>query len=105
MEHSAHHTTAREDRISIFQKAVYSIGALVNNIQAAAIGSMVIVLNLGLGVNPALVGLVGSIPRILDAITDPLIGYTTDNTRTRYGRRRPFIFFGAITSLPFSFFL
>lgn len=93
-----HHTTAREDRISIFQKAVYSIGALANNIQAAAIGAMVIVLNLGLGVNPAVVGLIGMIPRIVDAVLDPIIGYSSDNARTRYGRRRPFILFGAISA-------
>ncbi len=91
-----HHITAREDRIPIFQKAVYSIGGLVNSIQAAAIGAMVIVLNLGLGVNPALVGLVGAIPRIIDAISDPATGYISDNIRTRWGRRRPVIFFGAI---------
>lgn len=95
-EHSTHHTTAREDRIPVFQKAIYSIGSLVNSIQAAALGAMVIVLNLGLGVNPALVGLVGFIPRIVDAIMDPLVGYSSDNFRSRYGRRRPFILFGAI---------
>lgn len=93
----AHHTTAREDRIPIFQKAIYSIGGLVNNIQAAALGAMVIVLNLGLGVNPALVGLIGAIPRLIDAISDPITGYISDNIRTRWGRRRPVIFFGAIT--------
>ncbi|MFC1703498.1 MFS transporter [Candidatus Omnitrophota bacterium] len=93
-----HHVTAREDRIPVFQKAVYSIGALVNSLQAAAIGAMVIVLNLGLGVNPALVGFVGFIPRIVDAILDPLVGYTSDNMRTRWGRRRPLIFFGAISA-------
>ena len=98
MERSTHHVTAPEDRIPIFQKAIYSIGALVNQTQAAAIGAMVLVLNLGLGVNPVLVGLVGTIPRVLDAFTDPMIGYTSDNTRTRYGRRRPFIFFGALFS-------
>ena len=98
MEHSHHHITAPEDRIPIFQKAVYSIGALVNQMQAAAISAMVLVLNLGLGMNPVLVGLVGTIPRLLDAFTDPLIGYISDNTRTRYGRRRPFMFFGALIS-------
>ncbi|MDP8230722.1 MAG: MFS transporter [Candidatus Gorgyraea atricola] len=98
MQQSTHHVTAREDRISIFQKVIYSIGGLVNNIQAAALGSMVIVLNLGLGLNPALVGLIGAIPRLVDAISDPLIGYSSDNTRTRYGRRRPFIFFGALSA-------
>jgi GPH family glycoside/pentoside/hexuronide:cation symporter len=98
IEHSRHHTTAPEDRIPLFQKAVYSIGALVNQTQAAAIGAMVLVLNLGLGMNPALVGLVGTLPRLLDAFTDPLIGYASDNTRSKYGRRRPFIFFGALFS-------
>jgi len=92
-----HHITAPQDRIPIFQKAIYSIGGLVNSIQAAAIGAMVIVLNLGLGVNPALVGLVGALPRIVDAISDPITGYISDNIRTRWGRRRPVIFFGAIT--------
>ena len=91
-----HHVTASEDRIPISQKAVYSIGGLVNSIQAAALGAMVIVLNIGLGVNPALVGLVGAIPRIMDAVSDPLTGYISDNIRTRWGRRRPVIFLGAI---------
>ena len=92
-----HHITAPQDRISIFQKFIYSIGGFVNTAQAAFIGQMVIVLNLGLGVNPALVGLVGAIPRIIDAISDPITGYISDNIRTRWGRRRPVIFFGAIT--------
>jgi GPH family glycoside/pentoside/hexuronide:cation symporter len=57
---------------------------------------MVIVLNLGLGMNPALVGLVSALPRLTDALTDPLMGYISDNTKTRWGRRRPYIFLGAI---------
>jgi GPH family glycoside/pentoside/hexuronide:cation symporter len=57
---------------------------------------MAIVLNLGLGMNPALVGLLGALPRLVDAFTDPLMGYISDNTRSRWGRRRPYIFLGAI---------
>ena len=98
MDQSKHHVTASQDRVPIFQKGIYSIGALVNSIQAAALGAMVIVLNLGLGVNPVLVGLVGFIPRIVDAILDPIVGYSSDNIRTRWGRRRPFILFGAISA-------
>jgi len=94
---SKYHVTASKDRISIFQKIIYSIGGFANTAQAAFIGQMVIVLNLGLGVNPALVGLVGAIPRIVDAISDPITGYFSDNIRTRWGRRRPVIFFGAVT--------
>jgi GPH family glycoside/pentoside/hexuronide:cation symporter len=75
---------------------MYGAGAFVNNMLAAAIGGMVIVLNLALGMNPALVGLLGALPRLTDAITDPLMGYISDHTRSKWGRRRPYIFFGAI---------
>ncbi len=92
-----HYVTAEKDRIPFFQKIMYSIGAFANTAQSAFIGQMVIVLNLGLGVNPALVGLVGAIPRLVDAVSDPVTGYYSDNLRTRWGRRRPLILGGAIT--------
>ncbi|NNL06616.1 MAG: MFS transporter [Gammaproteobacteria bacterium] len=91
-----HYETAPEDRISLPHKVIYGFGAFVNNLLAAAIGGMTIVLNLGLGMNPALVGLLGAIPRLTDAITDPLMGFISDHTCSRWGRRRPYIFVGAI---------
>ena len=91
-----HYKTAPEDRISLKQKSAYAVGMLVNNLQAAALPAMVVILNLGLGMDVLLVGLIGAIPRIFDAISDPMLGYISDNTRTRWGRRRPFIFTGAI---------
>ena len=93
-----HYETAPQDRISLLHKIIYGLGAFVNNLLAAAIGGMAIVLNLGLGMNPALVGLLGALPRFTDALTDPLMGYISDNTRSRWGRRRPYIFIGAILS-------
>ncbi|RMG34950.1 MAG: MFS transporter [Methanobacteriota archaeon] len=57
---------------------------------------MSIVLNVGLGVDPGLVGTLQAIPRLTDALTDPVMGYISDNTRSRWGRRRPYIFLGAI---------
>ncbi|MCB0473968.1 MAG: MFS transporter, partial [Flavobacteriaceae bacterium] len=36
------------------------------------------------------------LPRLVDAISDPIMGYISDNTNTRWGRRRPYIFIGAI---------
>jgi GPH family glycoside/pentoside/hexuronide:cation symporter len=98
MSQTTHYATAPEDRVPIPQKLFYGCGAFVNNLLAAAIGGMVIVLNLGLGMNPALVGLLGALPRLTDAITDPLMGYISDNTRTRWGRRRPYVFVGAIAA-------
>lgn len=98
MSSAQHYATAPEDRISFAHKVVYGFGAFVNNLLAAAIGGMAIVLNLGLGMNPALVGLLGALPRLTDALTDPLMGYVSDHTNTRWGRRRPYIFAGAIAA-------
>ncbi|GEM_PF-69031 len=96
MKAGERYATAPEDRISFTHKVIYGLGAFINNTLAAASGGMIIVLNLGLGMNPALVGLLGALPRLTDALTDPLMGYISDHSRTRWGRRRPFIFVGAI---------
>jgi len=98
MNASTHAKTAPEDRIRLSHRVAYGAGAFVNNLLAAASGGMMIVLNLGLGLNPAVVGLLGALPRLTDAITDPIMGFISDNARTRWGRRRPFIFAGAIVA-------
>jgi GPH family glycoside/pentoside/hexuronide:cation symporter len=96
MNDPKHYATADKDRIPFRLKVVYGFGAFVNNTLADAIGRMLIVLNLGLGMSPALVGLLGALPRLTDAFTDPIMGYISDNTKSRWGRRRPYIFVGAI---------
>lgn len=48
------------------------------------------------GINVALLGYILFSVRIFDAVTDPLIGYVSDRTRSRFGRRRPYIAIGAI---------
>ena len=40
---------------------------------------------------PAVMGLIFSVSRVWDAISDPLVGYLSDRTRSRYGRRRTWI--------------
>jgi len=42
-----------------------------------------------------LIALVKAIARAMDALTDPFMGWLTDSTRSRWGRRRPWILFGA----------
>ena len=88
--------TAPEDRIHPLKMGAYGAGGLANNLLAAGSGGMMIALNLGYGMNPALVGLLGALPRLTDAITDPVMGHVSDHTRSRWGRRRPYIFVGAI---------
>lgn len=90
--------TTPKDKIPTLQKFAYSMGSMANDSQAAWIGQMVAILILGLGINPALVGLIGFVPRVFDGILDPIVGFSSDNARTRYGRRKPFIFWGAIAA-------
>lgn len=96
MSEHKHHSTAPEDRLSFGQKFSYGLGAIVNNLLGGAIGFMSIVLNVGLGINPALIGTLQAFPRFTDALTDPIMGFISDKTRSRFGRRRPYIFIGAI---------
>jgi GPH family glycoside/pentoside/hexuronide:cation symporter len=48
------------------------------------------------GVHIGVLGFLLLAVRIFDAVTDPLLGYISDNTRTRFGRRRPYIASGSI---------
>lgn len=98
MTAAARQRTAPEDRVGVGQRLAYGLGSVVNNLLGAAIGMMAIVLNLGLGMNPALVGTLMALPRLTDALTDPVMGYISDRTRSRWGRRRPYIFAGALAA-------
>ncbi len=45
-----------------------------------------------MGVDASLVGLVLFLALVFDAFSDPLIGYFSDNTRSRWGRRHPYMY-------------
>lgn len=49
-----------------------------------------------LGVSPALVGMLLTIGSLWNAFTQPLMGVISDNYRSRWGRRRPFILWGGL---------
>jgi glycoside/pentoside/hexuronide:cation symporter, GPH family len=49
-----------------------------------------------LGVNAVMVGLACAIPRLLDSFSDPLAGLLSDNTRSRWGRRKPWLLAGLV---------
>jgi GPH family glycoside/pentoside/hexuronide:cation symporter len=48
------------------------------------------------GVAVGAVGLIVLLVRLFDAVTDPLFGYLSDHTRTRFGRRRPYMAIGSL---------
>lgn len=90
--------TAAKDRVPIVQKAAFGAGHLVNNLLPGALGIFMFFLLTAFGMDPFLAGLLGGLPRFFDAITDPIMGFISDNTKSRWGRRRPYIFAGAILS-------
>ena len=90
--------TTSQDRVPVLQKAAFGAGHLVNNLLPGALGVFMFFLLTAFGMDPFLAGLLGGIPRFYDAIIDPVIGYISDNTKSRWGRRRPYIFAGAIMS-------
>jgi len=90
--------TSKEDIVPIGQKIAFGSGHLVNNLLPGALGVFAFFLLTAFGMDPFLAGLLGGLPRFYDAITDPIMGYISDNTTSRFGRRRPYIFVGAILS-------
>lgn len=90
--------TKSRDFIPIGQKAAFGAGHLVNNLLPGALGVFMFFLITAFGMDPFLAGLLGGLPRLYDAITDPIMGYISDNTKSKLGRRKPYIFIGAIMS-------
>ncbi|MBN2068383.1 MAG: MFS transporter [Opitutales bacterium] len=89
--------TRSSDRVSLGEKVALGAGYLPVFLGNAAINSIALPFyQMTMHMNPALLGGVLSLPRIWDAVTDPVMGYVSDNVHTRWGRRRPFIFIGAI---------
>ena len=48
------------------------------------------------GINPAIAGSISLIAVLWDAINDPMVGFWTDNCKSKYGRRRPFVIGGLL---------
>jgi Na+/melibiose symporter-like transporter len=84
-------------RLPFRTKFTWALGSLGDNYAGNTISQLKdAVYTVALGVPPELIGWALSLPRLLDAFFDPMIGFVSDNTRSRWGRRRPFIFTGAI---------
>jgi glycoside/pentoside/hexuronide:cation symporter, GPH family len=90
--------TAR-NKVPLGQKAAFGAGHFVLNLLPGVLGVYLQVFILtAFGMDPVWAGLLGGLPRIFDALTDPVMGFISDNTKSKWGRRRPYIFTGAIIS-------
>jgi GPH family glycoside/pentoside/hexuronide:cation symporter len=89
--------TTSEDRVPPKAKFAYAMGGTTDMFGHWLYNSLANpVYNVFLGLSPTQVswGLLAA--RLTDAFTDPLFGWLSDNTRSRWGRRRPYVLFGSI---------
>ena len=86
----------KKNKVPFGQKVAFGVGMLANQMFPAILGIFMVVLVEDLEFTGWLYGLIFFFPRIFDAITDPIMGYISDNTKSKYGRRRQYVLIGAI---------
>lgn len=83
-------------KVALGQKVAFGIGMLANQSFPAILGIFMVVLVQDLGFPGWMWSLIYFFPRIFDAITDPIMGYISDNTKSKWGRRKQYVFIGGI---------
>ncbi|GAB4251697.1 MAG: MFS transporter [Saprospiraceae bacterium] len=89
-------STKTKNRVPFGQKVAFGLGMLANQMFPAALGIFMVVLVQDLGFPGWMWGILFFLPRVFDSITDPIMGFISDNTRSVWGRRRQYVFTGAI---------
>lgn len=83
----------KNDDVSIKTLSSYAAGSLGNNIIFSLINTyLLIFLTDSFGIGAAAVGTLFLVARIIDGISDPIMGIIVDNTNTKFGKSRPYLF-------------
>ena len=91
------HTTAEADRVPVTQKVAYGMGAVVTIVAVNSVVQLTsLVYIVGLGISAIWIGYAQAFPRLWDAFIDPILGNISDNSRSRFGRRIPFLVVGGV---------
>jgi GPH family glycoside/pentoside/hexuronide:cation symporter len=97
MSYSPPPQTAAKDRLPVAEKVSFASGAFTFGVIYMGMAHLAYpIFNITLGISATTIGIVLAIGRLWDAITDPLMGSISDNSRSRWGRRRPFILLGSL---------
>lgn len=83
-------------KVPFGHKVAFGLGMLANQMFPAALGIFMVVLVQDLGFPGWMWGVLFFLPRVFDSVTDPIMGFISDNTRSAWGRRRQYVFVGAI---------
>ena len=83
--------------LSRIQKTTYGAGDMSISLAVTIVGAyFAIFLTDVVGLSPGLAAITLFVGRSWDYVNDPLVGYLSDRTRSRWGRRRPYLLFGAV---------
>lgn len=89
-------STNATHKVPFGQKVAFGLGMLANQMFPAALGIFMVVLVQDMGFPTWMWGILFFLPRAYDAILDPIMGFISDNTRSKWGRRRQYVFIGAV---------
>ena len=89
-------TTTITSQVPFGHKVAFGVGMLANQMFPASLGIFMVVLVQNLGFPGWMWGIVYFLPRILDAVTDPIMGFISDNTKSKWGRRRQYVILGGV---------
>ncbi|TCT17077.1 Na+/melibiose symporter-like transporter [Natranaerovirga pectinivora] len=93
-------------KIGFFDKLSYGIGNLGFGVAMQCLASFLMFYStVILGVPGRYVGFIVALSVFWDAVTDPVIGYLSDNTKFKRGRRHFYLFWGTITIAFFNYFM
>jgi len=85
-----------EKRLTVKTKLGYGICDLGGSLYFTVIAFLLLnYLTDTVGLAAGLAGTVIMVGKIWDAVTDPMVGYFSDHTRSKWGRRRPYMFIGS----------
>lgn len=89
---------ADDETLTVWTKIAYAVGGLANSVGPGTIVAFwyLFFLTDVAQLNPSLAGITVILGGAWDAVNDPLIGWLSDRTHTRWGRRRPYLLFGAV---------
>jgi GPH family glycoside/pentoside/hexuronide:cation symporter len=94
---STPHVTPPSGRLPVWRKIAYASGGLTDFFFLNVLLSLATQIYVtGMGMDIRLLGFALAIPKVLGVVTDPLFGMWSDNTHSRWGRRRPYILIGGI---------